>query len=111
MILVSPDRVSMGCLKDNDRVHQYIIPEKYDKWQQCREECDRRRMKIAFYSSTNSQCGCIQSTFELDLTFKYEKNFCKCLLTKSNKQCQDDGQWHVISVSNIIDLIDTEVGM
>jgi hypothetical protein len=46
MILVSPDRVSMGCLKENDRVHQYIIPEKYDKWQQCREECDHRRMKV-----------------------------------------------------------------
>ncbi|CAF4229923.1 unnamed protein product, partial [Rotaria sp. Silwood2] len=110
---VSSDRVSMGCLKENDRVHQYIIPEQYDTWQQCREACYNRRMKVALYSSTNGQCGCILSTFELDSSFKYEKKFCKCPLSTSklNTQCLDDGQWHVISVSNVIDLIDSEVGL
>jgi hypothetical protein len=46
LFLVSPDRVSLGCLKDNDRVHQYMIPEKYKNWQECREECNNRRMKV-----------------------------------------------------------------
>jgi hypothetical protein len=36
----------MGCLKENDRVHEYIIPEKYDQWQECRKECSNRRMKV-----------------------------------------------------------------
>jgi hypothetical protein len=100
----------MGCLKDNDRIHQYIIPDKYDKWQECRKECDNRRMKVGIYASATGQCGCIQSTYELDATFKSEKNFCKCTLSKSDKQCRDNGQWHVMSVSNVIDLIDSEVG-
>ena len=43
---VSPERVSLGCVKENDLIHQYIIPEKYDKWQECRKECDDRRMKV-----------------------------------------------------------------
>ncbi|CAF0876615.1 unnamed protein product [Rotaria sp. Silwood1] len=110
---ISSDRVSLGCLKENDRVHQYIIPEQYDKWQQCREACYDRRMKVALYSSINGQCGCILSTFELDSSFKYEKNICKCPLSTSelDTPCLDDGQWHVISVSNVIDLIDTQVGL
>ena len=36
----------MGCLKDNDRLHQYVIPETFDKWQTCRKECENRRMKV-----------------------------------------------------------------
>ncbi|CAF1487008.1 unnamed protein product [Rotaria magnacalcarata] len=110
---VSTDRVSLGCLKENDRVHQYMIPEQYDKWQQCREDCHQRRMKIGLYSLTDGRCGCISNTFELDSSFKYEKNFCKCPLptSKSDAQCSIDGQWHVMSVSNVIDLIDSEVGL
>ena len=46
-ILVSPDRVSLGCLKDDQRLHEYIIPETYDDWRQCREECNNRRMKVS----------------------------------------------------------------
>ncbi|CAF1143554.1 unnamed protein product [Rotaria sordida] len=110
---VDSDRVSMGCLKENVRIHQYMIPEQYDTWQECREGCYRRRMKVALYSLINGQCGCILSTFELDSSFKYEKKFCKCPLStsKMDRQCLADGQWHVISVSNVIDLIDSEVGL
>lgn len=59
------------------------------------------------------ECGCILSTFELDSSFEYEKSVCKCPLTASqvDTKCSDVGQWHVISVSNVIDLIDSEVGM
>jgi len=46
----------------------------------------------------------------LETSFKLEKNFCKCQLTKSNKKCREGGDWHVMSVSNVIDLIDSEVG-
>ncbi|CAF3946958.1 unnamed protein product [Adineta steineri] len=108
---VPSDRVSLGCLKEIDMIHQYIIPEKYDKWQQCRAECRERRMKIALYSSTNGQCGCIQSTFELDSSFKYDTTICKCSLSQPSKTCRNNGQWHALSVSNVIDLIDSEVGL
>lgn len=110
--LVSPDRVSLGCVKDDDRLHQYVIPETYPDWKQCREECNNRRMKVAFHSlSKGGECGCIQSYYELDTTFEYEKK-CKCPLptSTSNKTCQDDEHWQLISVSNVIDLIDSEVG-
>lgn len=67
-------------------------------------------MALYSYSAGIGQCGCILSTFELDVTFKYQKNFCKCSLARPNKKCRDDGVWHVMSVSNVIDLIDSEVG-
>lgn len=49
----------MGCVKENDLIHQYIIPEKYEKWQECRKECDSRRMKVCTslsHSNLNLEC-------------------------------------------------------
>ncbi|CAF0748743.1 unnamed protein product [Adineta steineri] len=104
---VSPKTVTLGCLNDNDRTHQYIIPENYNNWKLCRNECHNRRMKIALYSPTDGQCGCILSSFELDLSFQYNKK-CQCSL---NTTCSTDKEWHVIVVTSVIDLIDAEVGL
>ena len=65
---------------------------------------------MGLYSSATGRCGCAINSFEVDSTFKSAKTFCKCSLAKSKKECQDDGQWHVMSVSNVIELIDSEVG-
>jgi hypothetical protein len=59
------------------------------------------------YAQNNGQCGCIESSYELDLSFTYEKN-CTCTL---DKPCSKTGEWQVLAVSHVIDLIDTEVGM
>ncbi|CAF1281436.1 unnamed protein product [Adineta steineri] len=32
---ISPKAVTLGCLNDNDRTHQYIIPENYNNWKLC----------------------------------------------------------------------------
>ncbi len=44
--LVPSNAVSLGCLKEMGRVHQYIIPETFDSWRLCRDECHNRRMKV-----------------------------------------------------------------
>ena len=36
----------MGCLKEVGMIHQYVIPEKYDQWQQCRADCHGRKMNV-----------------------------------------------------------------
>ncbi|CAF0835622.1 unnamed protein product [Adineta ricciae] len=108
---VSLDRVAMGCLKEVGMIHQYVIPEKYDQWQQCRADCYGRKMNIAFYSPSNGHCACIQNSYELDASFKYDMTNCQCSLEKSSKTCRKDDQWHVLAVSNVIDLIDSEVGL
>ncbi len=41
------------------------------------------------------------------MSFTYDKN-CKCSL---NKSCSNSEEWHILTVSHVIDLIDTEVGM
>ena len=46
MILVASDRVLIGCLKETDRLHQYLILEQPSDWRRCREECNDRRMKV-----------------------------------------------------------------
>ncbi|CAF1009611.1 unnamed protein product [Didymodactylos carnosus] len=98
---VSYDLIEIGCLKPKgDRFHQYIIAGKY-KWKQCRDECFKRKTKIALYN--DNQCGCIQSFYELQVYFKYDK--CTCDI---NSKCE---QWHILSVSHVIDLIDAEVGL
>ncbi|CAF2607106.1 unnamed protein product [Rotaria sp. Silwood2] len=104
---VSLDVISLGCLKNNDRMHQYIIAETFDKWKLCRDECYNRKMKIALYSSANNECGCIQSSVELNTSFTYDTQ-CSCSL---NKLCSDNKEWHVLVVSSTIDLIHTEVGL
>jgi hypothetical protein len=38
--------ILLGCLKDNERTHQYIIPETFDNWKSCRDECYNREMKV-----------------------------------------------------------------
>ncbi|CAF4402568.1 unnamed protein product [Rotaria socialis] len=104
---VSLDIIALGCLKSNDRVHQYIIAEVFDDWKLCRDKCSNRKMKIALYSSTTGQCGCVQSSLELDTSFNYDKE-CNCSL---NELCSNSEEWHVLVVSRIIDLVDTEVGL
>ncbi|CAF1019415.1 unnamed protein product [Rotaria sordida] len=104
---VSLDITSLGCLKGNDRIHQYIIPETFDNWQLCRNECYNRKTKIAFYSSIKNLCGCIQSFVELNTSFNYDKQ-CSCSL---NRLCSNNEEWHILVVSSIIDLIHTEVGL
>jgi hypothetical protein len=46
ILLVPSDVVLLGCLKEIDRIHQYIIPNIFDNWQSCREECYHRGMKV-----------------------------------------------------------------
>ncbi|CAF4659905.1 unnamed protein product, partial [Rotaria sp. Silwood1] len=104
---VSLDIISLGCVKNNDRIHQYIIAEVLDNWKLCRDECYNRKMNIAFYSSTNNQCGCMQSSIEFNMSFSYDKQ-CSCSL---NELCSNNEEWHVIAVSSTIDLIHTEVGL
>ncbi|CAF4701930.1 unnamed protein product [Rotaria sp. Silwood1] len=104
---VSLDIISLGCVKNNDRIHQYIIAEVLDNWKLCRDECYSRKMNIAFYSSTNNQCGCMQSSIEFNMSFSYDKQ-CSCSL---NELCSNNEEWHVIAVSSTIDLIHTEVGL
>jgi len=36
----------MGCLKNSNLVHQYILPEIFDNWIFCREECYNRGTKV-----------------------------------------------------------------
>jgi hypothetical protein len=41
------------------------------------------------------------------MSFTYD-NKCRCSL---DKPCSNIAEWHVLSVSHVIDLVDTEVGM
>ena len=59
------------------------------------------------YSPSNNQCGCVQSSFELNASLSYDRQ-CQCSL---NKPCSDSEEWQILAVSHVIDLIDTEVGM
>ena len=67
--------------------------------------------QIAVYSVKTGKCGCIQSSFELQASFPYEKT-CKCQLStvKNDKKCSDEAHWFILSASNVIDLVDSEVG-
>ena len=60
----------------------------------------------------SGQCACVRSYFELDNSFEYEKT-CSCPLPRNNAKTQCENpveQWHILSSSNVIDLIDAEVG-
>jgi hypothetical protein len=46
IVLVSSDVISLGCFQETDRIHQYIIPETFDHWKSCREECHNRGTKV-----------------------------------------------------------------
>ncbi|UJR29011.1 hypothetical protein I4U23_010229 [Adineta vaga] len=104
---VTPNDVSLGCVKKNDRLHQYLIPQMFDYWRECRNECHERKMKIALYSANSGRCGCMLSSYELDLSFQLDKK-CVCPF---NKPCSNTDEWHIFMVSNVIDLIDAEVGL
>ena len=47
------------------------------------------------------------SSYELDLSFSYDKN-CECSL---DQQCSNSVEWQIFAVSHVIDLVDAEVGM
>ena len=47
------------------------------------------------------------SSYELNLTFSYEKNNCQCSL---DKICLNNTEWQIFAVSRVIDLVDAEVG-
>ena len=51
-ILVSLDIISLGCLQSNDHIHQYVIPERFDEWKLCRDECYNRKTKVSYF-----RCG------------------------------------------------------
>jgi len=63
-------------------------------------------LQIALYFPSKKQCGCIETSYEFDTAFKYEKK-CQCSL---NNDCSNSDEWFVMVVSNTIDLIDAEVG-
>ena len=44
--LVSPENVLLGCTKPNDRLHEYVVPNTFDTWKICREECFSRGTKV-----------------------------------------------------------------
>lgn len=54
-VLVSPDLIFLGCFHETDRVHQYVIPETFDNWRLCREECNSRRAKVTIDDSVKYQ--------------------------------------------------------
>ncbi|CAF0958355.1 unnamed protein product [Adineta ricciae] len=104
---ITPGDVSLGCVNENDDIHQYITPQTYDYWRLCRDDCQARKMKIALYSPNDGRCGCVPSSYELDSSFQYDKN-CVCSF---NPPCSSANEWHIFTVSHVIDLIDAEVGL
>lgn len=48
---VRPEMIDLGCISADDRLDQYTLTEEVDSWQQCRNECFLRTMKV-FISPT-----------------------------------------------------------
>lgn len=70
-----------------------------------------RLVQVAVYSPLDGHCACVETAFEFETAFKNDKTECKCSLDTSNHPCRSNGQWHVLTVSNVIELVDSEVGM
>ncbi|CAF3562273.1 unnamed protein product [Rotaria sp. Silwood1] len=53
---VSLDIISLGCVKNNDRIHQYIIAEVLDNWKLCRDECYKESFKYNVMKKDHEKC-------------------------------------------------------